>query len=43
MDEERAVKRRTDWRRTAVRKICILRLCLEVDVRGHMEKMKIRS
>jgi hypothetical protein len=43
MDEERTVKRRTDWRRTAVRRIYRLRLRLEVDVRGYLGKMKIQS
>jgi len=43
MNEERTVKRRTDWRRTALRRICRLRLSLEVDVRGYLGKIKIQS
>jgi hypothetical protein len=43
MDEERTVKRRTEWRQTAVRRTCRLRLRLEVDVRGYLEKMNILS
>jgi hypothetical protein len=43
MHEERAVKRRTNWRRIAVRRICKLRLSLKVDVKVYMEKMEIRS
>jgi hypothetical protein len=42
MDEERTVKRRTEWRPTAVRRIRRLRLRLENDVRGDLGKMKIR-
>jgi len=40
---KRGRQKRTDWRRTAVRRICRLRLRVEVDVRGYLGKMKIQS